>query len=228
MNVQQFLGYYLDKHQRVLSLMGPSGTGKSFSADFLQKYLGYNVTSQLTTRAPRPDDKHYKYISKEDFIKLEQDGKILGIFAGDRKTLDGNGYGYLTEEVMDEISTKGKIILFSSAYELEQVDFRDKYGTADKIGLGFRNPQTVFDRACQCNKELSSNELKSRIETASLLTHIMEKYNKLGDSTFNLIYSDEGSEDVIENKNIQLGKIVQCMGFNPDELQNDIEDYING
>ena len=190
MSNQKFLGYFLNERQKVLSLIGPSGTGKSFSADFLQEFLGYKVAKQITTRNPRPDDKHYSYMSRDEFIRLEQEGKLLGLFAGDVKTLQGNGYGYLVEELMDQISTDKKIILFPSAYELKKSDFLEMYGTTDKVGLGFINPNSVLYRAQQCNKQLSDEELQSRKEVALILTHIMEEYKKSQDTTFNLIYSD--------------------------------------
>lgn len=227
MSINKFLGYYLDKNQKVLSIMGPSGTGKSFSADFLCENLGYNIASQITTRAPRLDDKHYSYMSREEFVKLEQEGKILGLFSGNRETLDGNGYGYLLEKVLDELRDKKRIILFPSAYELEKSNFRSQYGTTDKIGLGFKNSQSVIERASQCNKELSPEELQSRVEVAKILTHIMEKYSLLGDKTFTLIYSDNGAPTLKASKSVQLGQILHTIGYNPSNFENNIEEFIN-
>lgn len=227
MGIQQFLGYYLSKDQKILSMMGPSGTGKSFSAEFLQEYLDYKVAKQLTTRDPRPDDKHYRYISREEFVRLENEGKILGIFAGDKQKLQGNGYGYLSDEVMEQLSKDNKLILFSSAYELQKSDFREKYGTSDKIGLAFKDPQVVLQRALQCNKALSEKDLQSRIKVAVELSRIMEEYDKTGDKTFNLIYSDSTAKDLRQSKNNQISKIVNCIGYNSDELQDSIEEYIS-
>jgi len=227
MDQQNFLGYFLDKNQRVLSLMGPSGTGKSFSADFLQEYLDYKVAKQLTTRDPRPDDKHYRYIGRDEFVRMEERGKILGIFSGNRETLDGNGYGYFVEEVMDQLSIDKKLILFSSAYELEQPDFRKKYGTSDKIGLGFKDPQSVVRRAVQCGKVMTPKEIMSRVEVGSTLTRIMEKYERLGDPTFNLIYSDAFDSDLQVSKARQISKIISCIGDNAENYENCIEEYIS-
>ena len=229
MGVQKFLGYNLAENQKVLSMMGPSGTGKSFSADFVKEFLGYKVAKQITTRAPRPDDKHYSYMSPEEFVKLEQEGKILGYYSGDRKTLQGgNGYGYLVEEVMDQLSSDSKLILFPSAYELLQRSFKIQYGTTDKIGLGFKNPQSVYDRAMQCNKVLDDAELADRIRVSKNLTQIMEDYNKNGDdSSFHLIYSDGGGENISESKRIQLSGIVESMGYAPSDFEGGIEEYIS-
>ena len=224
---QKFLKYMLCQDQRVLSIMGPSGTGKSFSAGFLQEFLDYKIAKQITTREPRPDDTHYVYMPKYEFIKLEQEGKILGLFAGDKKTLQGNGYGYIKEEILDQLSSDKKIILFSSAYELQQRDFQENYGTTDKVGLGFRDPKTVLSRALQCNKQLSESELQSRIQVASTLTHLMEKYNMVGDKTFNLIYSDAETQDLRRSKQLQLCKIVSAIGQDYKGYEQDVEEYIS-
>ena len=226
MEKQKFLGNILNENQKVLSLMGPSGTGKSYSADFVQKYFGYKIAKQITTRESRPDDKHYTYMSKEEFIQLEQEGKILGLFAGDRATLQGNGYGYLKKDLNNQLNVDKKIILFPSAYELLQPNFEENYGTTDKIGLGFKDSQSVLHRALQCNKKFSESELMSRIETATTLTRIMEEYAKKGDKTFTLIYSDAGSQDLYENKTIQLQKIATSIGYNIKSLKNNLDDYI--
>jgi len=227
MNTQQFFGYFLGKNQKILSLLGPSGTGKSFSADFMQEYLNYKIAKQITTRDPRPDDKHYRYMSKDEFIKLEQAGKILGLFAGDRKTLQGNGYGYLIDEVLDQIALDHKLILFPSAYELQKPDFKNQYGTTDKIGLGFKDTQTVLHRALQCNKVFTDKELQSRIIVAGDLTRIMEQYAEMGDGTFHLIYSDAVPDDLTLSKKRQLSQIISYIGDDPKEYQNNIEKYIS-
>lgn len=224
MSIQKFLGYYLKKEQKILSIMGPSGTGKSFSADFLCDTLQYYIAKQITTRPKRSDDKHYIYMGKDEFIRLEQEGKILGLFAGDRETLRGNGYGYLIENVMDELNDLGKIILFPSAYELEKQDFRSKYGTIDKIGLGFRDSHMVIQRALQCNKQLDQDELQSRMRVAEILTYIMENYSK-EDKTFSLIYSDNGLKDIRESKIIQLHNIVESLGYDSNNLKKEIEEF---
>ena len=226
MGNQQFLGKILGDDQSVVSFMGPSGTGKSFSAEFLQDYLEYKIARQITTRSPRPDDKHYNYMSKEDFIRLESEKKILGFFSGDKEKLTGNGYGYLIEELGDEIITNKKIILFPSPYELEEFDFKKKYGTTDKIGLGFKNAQMVRARAEQCGKIIDEKELESRVYYAELLTHIMEKYAKCGDLNFNLLYSDNGLENLLDSKKKQISDIITCVGYNAIDFNDKIEEYI--
>ena len=70
MGYQEILGHLLADNERVVSLIGPSGTGKTFSASFLQDYLNFRIARQLTTRDPRPDDKHYDYISREGFVDV--------------------------------------------------------------------------------------------------------------------------------------------------------------
>lgn len=225
---QQFLGRMLEQDQEVLSLLGPSGTGKTFSASFLQEYLGYKMAPQVTTRAKRPDDEggHYQFISKDEFIKLEQEGKILGLFAGDRETQQGNGYGYRIEEVLDFISTERKIILFPSAFELTMTNFRSLYGTTPKIGLGFKNAESVRVRAEQCGKVLSREAIDNRVRCSIELTNLMEQYLLSGDERFKLIFSDILSDDLNKSKILQLSEILTGIGKTPDAYQKEMQDYV--
>ena len=222
---QEFLGHILSKNQRILSLMGPSGTGKSFSAEFIKEYLDYRIAKQITTRDKRPDDTHYEFISRQEFVDLENQGKILGLFAGDKHTLQGNGYGYIIEEVLEQLQHDNKLILFPSAYELNNPNFGKQYGTSHKIGLGFTNFQNVKLRALQCDKVFSEEELQSRIKTAATLTEIMENYARKKDETFKLIYSDSDSLNIQQSKILQLQEILSFIGYNPNDFKNQLEEY---
>ena len=51
----------------------------------------YLRTVPVTTRAPRPDERHgtdYTFLSKEEFIELEKTGELLesGVYDGESKT----------------------------------------------------------------------------------------------------------------------------------------------
>ena len=67
MENKYFLNQQLLNGQSVISIMGPSGTGKSVCASFLENF-GYKIVPQITTRNPRPDDKYYTYISHKEFV----------------------------------------------------------------------------------------------------------------------------------------------------------------
>lgn len=222
-----FLNHILDDNQKVVSLMGPSGTGKTYSAGFLEKYLNYKIAKQITTRDPRPDDTYYQYISRQEFVRLDETGEILGFFSGDRNLLQGNGYGYRKEDLLEQIQKYQKIVLFSSAYELLQSEFKNDYGSSSIIGIGYRDANNVLQRVIQAKKVMPEEEIKSRIETAKKLTHIMEQYDFLGDDSFKLIYTDGFETDNIkQSKMHQLESILNFIGCDCKSLNEEINDYI--
>lgn len=226
MDIQKFLNYYLKKNQKILLILGPSGVGKSFSAEFLQEYLDYKIAKQLTTREKRPDDKHYSYISADEFVRLQDSGKIIGYFDGDKNSCLGRGYGYLIDDVMEQLERDNKLILFPSAYELESESFSHIYGTTDKIGIGFKNSDSVIKRALQCGKELSEREMYSRVNSAETLTKIMERYSSK-DDLFHLIYSDDFGDDLKKSKGLQLSSIVDFIGEDAEDYRGDIDKFIS-
>ncbi len=229
MGKKVFMGKPIEDNQDIFSLLGPSGTGKSFSAEFLHKYMGYRVARQITTRDPRPDDTHYDYMSRADFIKAQDDGRLLGYFSGDREKLSGNGYGYLLDGLYEELDKYGKIILFPSAYELLLDYFQDKYGNTAKVGLAYKDSRNMIDRTFSAKKEMSTLELEDRICVGKTLSGILSKYNvDSNDQSFHLIYTDALSSNIETSKKIQLCRILSHMGYNTSDtgVQKAISEYI--
>jgi len=228
MDNQEFLGYLLNKKQKVLSILGPSGVGKSFSSDFLSRYFAYKVARQITTRDPRADDVHYNYMTRQEFIKLLDDGKMIGFFSGDKETLQGNGYGYRIDYLLEELDKYSKLILFPSAYELKEPDFLLNYGTTQKIGIGYKDINNVLERAKMSpEKNFTIQELKSRCEVAKTLTDILEFYKALDvDKNYYLLYTDSYGKDNKESKKGQLKDIAKIVGCKEYEAESLIEDYI--
>ena len=214
------------KENQVVCFMGPSGTGKTFSAEFLQKYFGYKIVNQITTRKPRPDDKYYEYMDEKQFVILLESGKIVGYFDGDCKNFVGTGYGYLKENVFNELQKHKKIILFPSPYELLEKDFFKNFEGAKLFGLAFKNIKSVKDRAILAKKEFLPQNLLQRQKQAQVLIDIMEKYSKQNDM-IKIIYSDCLGDDILKSKKSQLLKILNMLGDDFDD-QKQIEKYING
>ena len=75
---------------------------------------------------------------------------------------------------------------------------------------------------------LSEEELADRIRVSQNLTQIMEDYNLNGkDSSFHLIHSDGGGENIAESKIIQLSGIVESIGYAPSDFEGGIKEYIS-
>lgn len=63
----------------LLTLTGPSGTGKSFLSNYLHN-RGFEQLVSTTTRAPRAGEKngqHYHFRTKEEFLRLKNDNAFI-------------------------------------------------------------------------------------------------------------------------------------------------------
>ena len=216
--------------QQIVCIFGPSGTGKSFLAEYLQKYCGYKIINQITTRQRRPDDKHYLYTNNKDFIKKLLSGNYVGYFDGDLKTLTGVGYGYDKDYLLNELKKYNKIIIFPSVYELLEDDFANKYGSSIKIGITFKDENCVEKRARQAGKTFSVTEMNKRKLIVKTLSGIMENYlNSFKDKTFYLLYSDLFGNNILESKKNQIDKVLSILKINKTKEQaENIENYIGG
>lgn len=215
-----FLDIKLLESQDVISLLGPSGTGKSFCANFLQ-HFGYYIVPQLTTRAPREDDKHYIYISHQQFVYGLNNGEILGYYSGNINTLQGgNGYGYYIKDLKNLLlNPNAKLILFPSAYELKSNTFIVNYGNTTKIALTFSNPNTVVTRAKYAGKKFDSQELLNRINLVLELSKLMKEYqNKSGDKNYHLIVSDSFGDNKQLSEKSQLLKVCEILNISKEDF----------
>lgn len=221
-----FLGKELLPNQDIVSFIGPSGTGKSFCASFIEKF-GYKIAPQITTRAKRPDDVHYTYMSHEEFVRGLNSGKILGYYSGDKETLTGgNGYGYDIEQLKELLKNpNAKLILFPSAYELSQPNFLELYGNTTKFAITFKNPNSVAIRAGYAGKVFDEKELENRINIVNDLTSAM-LYYKLNsdDSNFHLIYSDQFGSDKTLSEKKQLEVVCDVLGISKQKF---IDAFVN-
>lgn len=212
---KHFLGKQLKPNQDIVSFIGPSGTGKTFCANFLETF-GYKIAPQITTREKRPDDVHYTYMSHGDFVNGIKNGTILGYYSGNEETLSGgNGYGYHIETLNELLQNpNAKLILFPSAYELSKPNFLELYGNTTKFALAFKNPSTVATRAMYAGKVFSDTELQNRINIVNDLTNAM-LYYKLNsdDSNFHLIYSDQFGSDKTLSEKKQLEVVCNVLGI---------------
>jgi guanylate kinase len=82
---------------KILTLSGKSGAGKTTLSDALVETGKYEETVSFTTRTPRPgeiDGKHYNFISKDEFHKRLDNKEIL-----EYTNINGNFYGTDLSEI---------------------------------------------------------------------------------------------------------------------------------
>lgn len=72
---------YLSKNEKVLVIIGPSGSGKSSVVQELVKNGIISVTPSWTTRPPRPSELIYcpehVFVSEEEYLQADKDGKFI-------------------------------------------------------------------------------------------------------------------------------------------------------
>ena len=95
---------------KFIVLSGPSGGGKSTICKMLMdKYPRIAISVSSTTREKRPKEvfgKSYFFISREDFLKLIEEGEML-----EWAEVHGNLYG-TRKKLVDDLLQKGKLVLF--------------------------------------------------------------------------------------------------------------------
>ncbi len=94
----------------MLVVSSPSGAGKTTLCDGLQKaYPDLKMSVSVTTRAPRPGEKHgedYYFLSIEEFKKMQADGGLL-----ESARVFDNYYG-TPKGPVEQLLGEGKDILF--------------------------------------------------------------------------------------------------------------------
>jgi guanylate kinase len=126
----------------ILALTGPSGVGKSTVSKVLSTALSSLVTRVpiLTTREPKDgDDGEYLYVSREEFIRLEDAGALaastrIPAVSEDRR------YGYRTEDIT-RIWQEGLIPLVVTEMHLLQ-GLAHTFGRRSILSCGLLPPGT--------------------------------------------------------------------------------------
>ncbi len=109
----------------ILIISSPSGAGKtSIVNNILKTDKGFITSVSVTTRLKREGEvegKDYYFISKEDFFRLKDEGKLL-----EDANVFGNYYGSPKEYVLDKIK-QGYDVLFD-------VDWQGAHALKEKLG----------------------------------------------------------------------------------------------
>lgn len=176
----------------VLAIIGPSGSGKSSVVKVLADKGIVDITPTWTTRLPRPDENNYcpehKFVSEEDFDKMDKSGGFLGVVR-----MFGLSFRYGLPRIMIPPSGKvplvmlraGLISLFAKHYSNfkiyqiedslkrveERVYLRKKLGEnlgsrlagyEEEIVLGRRLAHRIFNNSSTIDKLVKQIEIAVR------------------------------------------------------------------
>jgi len=144
-------------------LSGPSGTGKSTVIDRLlaDPPIPLVVSHSLTTRPPRPDDKHvkrYEYVSREEFLARRDRGELL-----EWAEVSGHLYGTPREPVLKALE-QGKWVLL----EIDvQGGLAVKRQMPDTVMVFLKAPSIeVYEQRLRQRGTNSEEEIQRRLELA--------------------------------------------------------------
>lgn len=183
------------EEKNVITIMGPSGAGKTTIGNMIVETYNYGVPKHCTTRKQRADDQQgfYRYLEHDEFKKYADDGKYL-LWSGDSKFIckeNGTFYGILLEDYEKKLSEKKKIILYVSYKDLETIiNLREKLG---KIGISVKILNLTYSDFSNMNYRLMNNPLRK---------HTSEDLTR----RINSAYSDEllFGADVAKNADVRL------------------------
>lgn len=148
--------------KNIITIMGPSGAGKTTIGNMIVETYDYGVPKHCTTRAKRADDQEnfYRYLSHNDFKKNVDDYKYL-LWSGDSEIIskeNGTFYGILLEDCKMTLFEKNKIILYVSYKDIERIIFlREKFS---KIGINIKILNLTYSDFSNMNDRLVSNPLR--------------------------------------------------------------------
>ena len=149
----------------LIILSGPSGSGKGTIVKKLKQKDNFAVSISVTTREPRPGEKHgidYLFCNREEFIKIRDQGGFL-----EHAQFCGNLYGTPKFYIDEQIKKKKFVILEIDVNGALQV--KDKVSncilvfivppTIDElkkrlIGRNTETPQKIIDRLDRAKEEL--------------------------------------------------------------------------
>lgn len=183
------------EEKNIITIMGPSGAGKTTIGNMIVETYDYGVPRHCTTRKQRADDQRgfYRYLAHSEFKEYADAGKYL-LWSGDSKTIskeNGTFYGILLEDCEEKLLEKKKIILYVSYKDLETIiNLREKLG---KLGISIKILNLTYYDFSNMNDRLMSDPLRK---------HTLEDLTR----RINSAYSDEllFGKDVEKNADVRL------------------------
>lgn len=147
----------------IIVLMGYTAVGKDTLLQMLVKEAGYNPIISHTTRPMREgevDGETYHFISKEEFLKMEEGGEFIETRVYD--TLLNNKpekwYYGISKNAVDD-SLHNVVILDSTGY----IDFKKVYGDRTLAFFITANKETLIER-CKARGDYDEHEFHRRLK----------------------------------------------------------------
>ena len=166
--------------KRIITIMGPSGAGKTTIGTMISNTYNFGVPMHCTTRSRRDDDINgfYRYLSYDKFSEYVKFDKYL-LWSGDSEIIKkeyGNFYGILIDDYRYVLNEKKKIILYVSYKDLERIVYLKEVLRKRRIKVQILN-LTYYDFSI----------MKERLTLNPLRKHTLEDLEK----RVKIAYEDE-------------------------------------
>lgn len=187
----------------ILSIVGPSGAGKTTLTNYMLEKHDIAMPHHVTTRLPRKDDKKdfYRHISLNDFLEWER-LKLFLISSHDTE----RGYGVLKCDCEQSFIKDDTILINSSYKDIDQI--KKSLIEVRLIVLTFKDIEKgIWSRIHNDSRNHNINDISYRVRSA-LEDH--EKYfNDVLEFARIVIFTDE----VNEKETMEMAEY--SFGFDP-------------
>jgi len=178
-------------NKKVLVIAGPTGSGESSITKAIVEQYPYTVSRlvTMTTRAPRGGEQHgvdYLFSSKDDFLKMKEEGEILECtYVQSRDCY----YGTYKPQLERQIAEYSVVIANTDAVGVRY--YREHYGA---VGIFIVPPDldTIARRLRARNPDISEEELKKRLTHAE-----QEMAEERSSYDYEVLNTDGGFEEAV-------------------------------
>ena len=169
-------------------ISGPAGSGKGTVVnELIAAHPEITLSISATTRNPRPNEKngvHYHFISKEEFEKRIENGKML-----EYATYSGNYYGTPEKEVQEAMENGKDVILEIEVEGAMQIKKKIK----DSVAIMLTPPnKEVLEARLRGRGTETEEVIKWRLERAKAEINLMPQYD------YAVINEDQKSHECAE------------------------------
>lgn len=169
-------------------ISGPAGSGKGTVVnELIATHPEITLSISATTRNPRPNEKngvHYHFISKEEFEKRIENGKML-----EYATYSGNYYGTPEKEVQEAMENGKDVILEIEVEGAMQIKKKIK----DSVAIMLTPPnKEVLEARLRGRGTETEEVIKWRLERAKAEINLMPQYD------YAVINEDQKSHECAE------------------------------
>lgn len=166
---------------KIIAITGPSGVGKTTLANKLRLNNDFKIPRHCTTRSKRSDDEDgfYRYLTHDEYNDYLLNNCFL-ISSGDSSVVkkeNGNFYGVLFDDCLEEEMQNSTLILFVSYKDIERLlSLKNNGYDINIVNLTFKEiTKGVFTRLQFSNRNHTEIDIYKRVKCA------LEYEEKYGD-----------------------------------------------